>query len=127
MDGDLKTFSGTLNEAYNWWSVDMQADVVISQIECFLSKKVHSHGYYANFTVETRTTETDDWLLCWKVKDPVPPISPYVVRCRNKLTVARYLRISVNVNNLYLYEVQVRGVNKYGEYSPVPNCKGRVR
>ena len=118
VDGDLNTYSETDSSPVMWWTVDLQNQVIISQIQCYLKKYVHQYGYYENFKVEIRTAETDDWLLCWNVKDPVPPIYPYVVECTSKVTVARYVKISVRTDpgSLNLHEVIVNGVSKHGKF-----------
>ena len=75
VDGDLNTYSETDSSPVMWWTVDLQNQVIISQIQCYLDKNVHECIMnYENFTVETRTAETDDWLLCWNVEYPVTPI-----------------------------------------------------
>ena len=117
VDGALNTYSATHIDPVAWWTIDLQHQVFISQIQCYLNKKLRQSGNYRNFKVETRTAETDDWLLC-TAKNPVPPVSPYVVKCISNVTVARYVRISVhpNYHGLFLYEVIVNGVSKPGMF-----------
>ena len=121
VDGDFDTYSRTDDSCDNfaWWTVDLQNQVIISQILCYLKKNVHQYGFYENFKVETRTSETDDWMLCWNVENPVPPIYPYVVKCTSKVTVARYVRISVSADYILFFdfnEVIVNGVSKPGKF-----------
>ena len=94
-----------------WFTVQLSQASVIVKIQLYLDEYALRKGYYKRFKLETRMQKEDEWKTCKGEYDVIGPISPHEVVCDDAKTVAKYLRISVNVplKPLYLHEVKVMG------------------
>ena len=116
IDGDLATQSVTRESQLESWSAELEELSSITKILVYANSWALGAGKYSRFKVEVKTSQNGAWKVCKAEHAMQAPHDPNVVVCDGGPMNAKYLRLSVASNPLYLNEVKVFGSNSGKSY-----------